>query len=124
MVAIPVNDPGRQLQTAQIIPMPVLLPPPPVIVEPVEVKEEPVTLYYIVIASLPTAAAAEIQVERFRKEGFSNLGIIGDGNKRRVYLATFDDRTDANAFLVRFRAEHPRLKDAWLLVQRTRKRLS
>ena len=86
--------------------------------KPVEEPAKEITPYYIVISSLPTESSAQIQMAQFQKEGFSSAGIISAGNKHRIYIAKFSDKTEANTFLARFRTEHPQHSDAWLLIQR------
>ena len=85
--------------------------------KPIEKPTKEITPYYIVVSSLPSASSAQMQMARFRKEGFSTADIISAGNKHRIYIAKFSDKTEANTFLVRFRTEHPQYSDAWLLIQ-------
>ena len=147
MIAIPLNDHSmQQPQMATIVSLPAIASAGTELAQPVdewieepvddpsvnsieEPVEEPIedqakdpveeiTPYYIVIASHTTEHSAQTQIAQFQKEGFSTVGIISAGNKHRIYIAKFSDKTEANTFLVRFRAEHPRHSDAWLLIQR------
>jgi hypothetical protein len=83
--------------------------------EPAESPIAETTPYYIVIASLPTDSLARIQMAALQKQGLPDLGIVGNGNRHRVYAAKFGDKTEANRFLIRFRNEWPLCQDAWLL---------
>jgi nucleoid DNA-binding protein len=126
MIATPLSDYSRRAtQTATFFPLPTIFTDVTTIEKPSEaparIAEEPEmqTPYYIVIASLPTKTSARVQIDRFEKAGLSDLGIVSAGSKHRVYIAKFSDKADANAFLLRFRAEQPRYREAWLLIQRT-----
>ncbi|MDR0543051.1 MAG: SPOR domain-containing protein [Dysgonamonadaceae bacterium] len=118
-VAIPVSDhSGRQMQIANILPIPATAANESVTVKAMEEPTEKPTPYYIIIASLPTETSAQVQMEKFRKEGLSGLGIVSAGNKHRIYAARFSDKTEANTFFIRFRNEHPQYQDAWLFIRR------
>ena len=86
--------------------------------EPMEESTEEITPYYIVISSLPTKSSAQVQMTQIKKEGFSTADIVSSGNKHRIYVAKFSDKTEANTFLARFRTQYPQYHDAWLLIQR------
>jgi hypothetical protein len=120
MVAVPVTDHSvhQSTQMAGILSLPTVAPRESEAPQPVEVPVEEVTPYYIVVASLPTEALARRQMETLREQGVPTAGIIGSGDKHRVYVEKFSDKASANTFLNRFRSEHPRNGDAWLLFQR------
>jgi hypothetical protein len=134
MVAIPVTDhSSKQLsQMANFLPSPVIASfqpevelepePEPEIAQPI--REPEITPYYIIIASLPTEASAQLQIEQFQANDLSSLGIISAGNKHRIYAARFGSKAEATTFLTHFRDEHPRFRDAWLLVQHPKNDLS
>jgi len=71
--------------------------------------------YYIVIASMPTSTLAEKALSDFQKSNFPTAQIISDENKHRIYVRQFEDKEEAEAFLIQFRADYPQHKDAWLL---------
>jgi hypothetical protein len=120
-IALPVNDHSvrPQPQAAMVLPRPVLpvrtepVAEPVVAAEPVEVR----TPYYIVVASLPTEALAQMQMEQLRQNGLLCLGIVSDQRKHRVYIARFADKSEANTFLFRFRNEQPKYQDTWLFIR-------
>ena len=129
MIAIPVNNQLMQpSQMAAMISLPVLTETKTeteaevvqAVEEWIETEEwvEEITPYYIVIASCPTENSAHDQLKQFREKGFSTADIVSVGNKHRIYIAKFSDKTEANTFLARFRTEHSQYSDAWLLIQR------
>ena len=140
MIAIPVNNHSmQQSQTAQIISLPTLTLTEAEVAQPEkESFEEPIRelieeltqapieepsgkitpYYYVVIASLPTQSSAQVQMAHIKKEGFSTADIVSVGNKHRIYVAKFCDRSEANSFLARFCTQHPKYHDAWLFIQR------
>jgi hypothetical protein len=115
MVAIPISDHSHSpSQTANLLPLPTApSPTPPEVAPPIEA-----TPYYIIVASLPTQAAAQTQIQRFQTSDLPPLRIVSDGNKHRIYVASFAHKTEATAFLTHFRTQHPQHRNAWLLIQR------
>jgi hypothetical protein len=119
MVAIPISDHSSQYsQTANLLPKPPSALHQPKPAPPAEETPAILTPYYIIVASLPTKASAQLQIERFQANGLSNLSIISANNKHRIYVASFSNKAEANTFLSHFRNEHPQHNNAWLLFQR------
>ncbi|KAA6302315.1 MAG: hypothetical protein EZS26_001428 [Candidatus Ordinivivax streblomastigis] len=96
------------------IEVPAILPAEPVKEFAIEPNKH---YYYIVLASLPTKSAAEEQVASYRKAGSIETAIISTNTRYRVYINKFEDKTEAENYLNRFRAVHPQYSDAWLLGQ-------
>ncbi len=70
--------------------------------------------YYIVVASFPTQPDAEKMLKGFEKE-FGKVSIISKNNRHRIYIQSFNDKTEAESFLEKFRINNPKHQDAWLL---------
>jgi nucleoid DNA-binding protein len=86
--------------------------------QPIAAKKAVLRHYYIIIASLPSKNSAQKQLEEFQKSGFSSADILSAENKHRIYINTFENKQEAEAFLLKFRVNYPQLADAWLLSQR------
>ena len=71
--------------------------------------------YYAIIGSF----ASETQANQFMKQinmpELTNMGIVISDGRFRVYAAKFDNRDEAQNYLVRLRANE-KFKDAWLFV--------
>ena len=73
--------------------------------------------YYIIIASLPDEPSAKKTLTLFQSKGFENAAILSADGKHRVYTNRFEDKTEAEKFLIQFRKDHP-ANEAWLLKQK------
>jgi GrpB-like predicted nucleotidyltransferase (UPF0157 family) len=74
--------------------------------------------YYIVIASLPTKDMAEKALVDFKRAGFPEVAVISKEGRHRIYIKCFEEKTDAETFLVAFRHNKPKYSDAWLFIQK------
>lgn len=85
-----------------------------------EIKRQPVNqrYYFIVVASLPTKDTARETLKRFQREGFKDAAIISEEGKHRIYINYFEEKSDAETFLKRFREDNPKYAKSWLLGQR------
>jgi nucleoid DNA-binding protein len=77
-----------------------------------------VRTYYIVIASFPKKELAEEKLSGFKQNGFPDVAIISKENKHRIYIRRFEERKEAESYLVTFRRDYPQYFDAWLLIQK------
>ena len=111
------------------------VPTLPIVAEeekPVEAKEKPVEAvvekkavsrhYYIVVASLPTSALAKKALNDFQQSLFPAARMVSEGNKHRIYVRQFENKSEAETYLFQFRSQYPQHKDAWLLSQRENNR--
>jgi len=70
--------------------------------------------YYIIIASLPDESSAQKTLTLFQSKGFENAAILSVDGRHRIYTNRFEDKTEAEKFLIQFRKDHP-ANEAWLL---------
>lgn len=80
-----------------------------------EIPQAPSKRYYLVIASLPSEAQAKDFMETVDRQKYGNADIVLRGNKYRVYADSFDNRADAESYLVSLRKDK-RYQDAWLFI--------
>jgi hypothetical protein len=71
--------------------------------------------YYIIVASLPNQAAAEKTLVEFRSIGFEDAAILSSDGRHRIYTNRFENKAEAEKFLIQFRTNHPEQANAWLL---------
>lgn len=74
--------------------------------------------YHIIIASLPSRETAQLEIERFARNGISPLTIIERDNKARLSIRYFNTIEEASAFSDKLKKTHPELSDAWILTVR------
>ncbi|MCL1934142.1 MAG: SPOR domain-containing protein [Candidatus Azobacteroides sp.] len=77
--------------------------------------------YYVIIADSPDQLSAEKAAAEFQSQGFENATILLSDGKYRIYTNYFEDRTEAEQFLIRFQKDYPAHADAWILEQKTKK---
>ena len=88
-------------------------------------KETPVStpriisnnFYYIIVGSWPNEIYAKNAQAEFHLKGFRDAGTLYNDNKYRIYINRFDDRGDAEKFLIQFRQDYPMYENAWILMQ-------
>jgi len=71
--------------------------------------------YYIIVASSPELPFAKKKLAEFQSKGFHNADIISSNGKHRIWVERFENKADADKFLLQFRKDHPALSDAWPL---------
>jgi hypothetical protein len=94
---------------------------PEAIVSPAEIVNSVKTgtiHYYLVIASFPSQTVTKRILNEFHSKGFEDAAILPSDGRYRIYTKRFDDKTEAEKFLVQFRKDHPAQADAWLLKQK------
>lgn len=74
--------------------------------------------YYVVIAGATSQSEAQRLINKFKSQGFENLGSLSSGKRIRIYAASFASRQEAEKYLVDFKAENPKLHDAWVYHQK------
>ena len=74
--------------------------------------------YYIVVASLPNIDSAKKTLTEFQARGFKEAAIISSEGRHRIYANRFENKAEAEKFLLQFRKDHPAQADAWLLRQK------
>ena len=73
--------------------------------------------FYIVVASWPNEIYAKNAQSEFHSKGFRDTGILHGDNKYRIYINRFEDKKDAEKFLIQFRQDNPTYGNAWILKQ-------
>jgi nucleoid DNA-binding protein len=86
-------------------------------IETAEIKVSHSRQYFIVVASLPNRKSAEDTLSEFQSKGFKNVGITSSEGKHRIYINRFEDKKEAESFLIGFRKDNPKYSTAWLLGQ-------
>ncbi|MBO6012348.1 MAG: SPOR domain-containing protein [Bacteroidales bacterium] len=84
---------------------------------PVVAVTKPQKYYLIIVCSCTTQEDAEYQMHRLEKLGYNGLGILPRDGRYRIFINTFDVKTDAETYLNALR-ENKTFADAWLLAVR------
>lgn len=79
---------------------------------------KPLKTYYIIIGGDTSRAQADRILAATKNEGFKSADLVSSADRHRIYVASFDDKDKANAYLDSFRKKYPAHKDAWLLSKR------
>ena len=74
--------------------------------------------YYIIVASLPNPDSAKKTLSEFQTKGFKDAAIISSDGRYRIYSNRFENKAEAEKFLLQFRKDYPAQADAWLLKQK------
>jgi hypothetical protein len=94
-------------------------PPPPVVqtLQPTVKAVEATTqkIYYAIIGSFVSEKQANQYMQQINIPELTNMGIVKNEERVRVYAEKFDKREDAQNYILRLRANE-RLKDTWLFV--------
>lgn len=81
----------------------------PIITEPAK------DVYYIIIAGAAGQSEADRLIKNFESQGLDNLGSLPSSGKRvRIYAASFGSRQDAEQYLIKFKSDNPKFRDAWV----------
>jgi len=71
--------------------------------------------YYIIIASFPDQRSAEKTLAEIQSGSFENAAILSSDGRHRIYTNRFEDKAEAEKFLIQFRKDYPEQANAWLL---------
>ena len=71
--------------------------------------------YYVIVASLPDRISAQKTILNVKSSGFENAAILSTDGKHRIYINRFEDKTEADKFLIKFRKDNPKYANAWIL---------
>lgn len=88
------------------------------VAEDSKVKKTAESKFFVVIGSADSKPEAERALKKFKTQGYTNADILSGVNKSRIYIASFDDKTKAEQYLVSFRKSNPKLKDAWVFTKK------
>ncbi|GAB6120612.1 HU domain-containing protein [Dysgonomonas termitidis] len=75
-------------------------------------------LYYIIVGGEDTMDRANNLLAKIKNNGFNKANIVEGGDRYRIYVSSFDDKTEAESFLDTFRKENPKFESAWLYSKR------
>jgi hypothetical protein len=95
------------------------IPPPPVVQEsqPIlqSIKATSQKTYYAILGSFISEKQANQFIQQINMPELTNMGIVINEERVRVYAEKFDNREDAQNYILRLRANE-KLKDTWLFV--------
>lgn len=74
--------------------------------------------YYLIVGGESTANRAENTLQKFRHEGFANAQLLVSPQRYRIYVASFDNKKEAENYLIQFRNNNPKYQTAWIHSQR------
>lgn len=107
VVAIPEKEPIKQLPVSE---------PVKNIVK--ETKKTPTAKYYVIIGSAGNKSEAQTVLKKFKAQGFQNANIVNSAERSRIYIASFEDKGQAEKYLSKFKNSNPKLSDAWVYTKR------
>lgn len=81
-------------------------------------KATPSRIYYIIIGGEENQTRANKLLNKIQSSDFPNASIIESQDRYRIYISTFEDKSEAEAFLESFRKENPKYESAWLYSKR------
>jgi cell division septation protein DedD len=89
--------------------------------EPVPQASKPaltkVKRYFVIVGGDENKSGARSLLSQFRSSGFKDADIVDSPERYRVYVAVFNDKPDADAYLSRFRRKYPAHADAWIFTK-------
>lgn len=88
--------------------------------EPSIVASKSAKTYYIIVGGEDSKTLADRLLSRIQADSFPNASIVESGGRYRIYVASFDDKAEAEAYLDTFREENPKYKTAWLYSKRNK----
>lgn len=74
----------------------------------------PARTYYIVIGGEEEKGRADRLLYKIQSSEFPNASMIESADRFRIYVSSFDDKKEAEAFLESFRKDNPKYESAWL----------
>lgn len=75
-------------------------------------------IYYIIVGGEDTMDRANNLLSKIKNNGFNNANIVEGDDRYRIYISSFEDKTQAESFLDTFRKENPKFETAWLYSKR------
>jgi hypothetical protein len=81
-------------------------------------KKTSTRIYYIIIGGEDTKGRADRLLSKIQSEDFPAAQIVETTDRYRVYVKSFEDKSEAESFLERFRLENPKFQTAWLFSKR------
>lgn len=84
----------------------------------IEKKAISTRTYYIIIGGEDSPARAKQLLNKMKESGFADARILETSDRYRIYISSFDDKSEAESFLTSFRKENPKYETAWLFSKR------
>ena len=113
------QEPVLEAETIEYTAISEETPPSPVVqAAPPIVKITETTsqkIYYAIIGSFTSEKQANQFIQQINMPELTNMGIVTNEERVRVYAEKFDNRGDAQNYILRLRA-NAKLKDTWLFV--------
>ena len=76
--------------------------------------------YYIIVAGDTDKVRANKLLSGFKNKGFKNASIVEGSDRFRVYVASFENKNEANSYLDSFKKKNSSFSDAWLFTKRVK----
>jgi len=74
--------------------------------------------YYLVIAILPDSITAEKAIANFQFRGFKTATMLFSDGRYLIYTNYFENKDEAENYIIQFRQDNPSQANAWLLKRR------
>ncbi|MFR9166034.1 MAG: hypothetical protein ACLVKO_07400 [Dysgonomonas sp.] len=75
--------------------------------------------YYIIVAGDTNEQRVQRLLSQFRQGGFSNAEVVMSSDRMRISVASFENKQQAESYLLQFRKNNPKHNDAWLYTKRS-----
>ena len=105
---------ATEIPTPEITSSPEIATPLPEVTNPAQTETDALH-YYIIIASLPDQVSAQKTLAKLQFDGFQNAAILSSDNRYRIYANRFEDKAEAEKFLIQFKEDYPAQAHAWML---------
>ncbi|MEN9919763.1 MAG: hypothetical protein RL662_2199 [Bacteroidota bacterium] len=88
----------------------------------VEVVESPIVNkekeksnnFFLIVGGSTKQSEVQRLLKKMKSQGFSEADVLKSKDRTRVYVASFTTANDAEQYLETFKANNPRLSDAWI----------
>lgn len=74
--------------------------------------------YYIIVGGEESKYRADKLLSKIQSADFPTANIVESADRYRIYVSAFDNKSDAEEYLEKFRTNNPRYKTAWLFSKR------
>lgn len=74
--------------------------------------------YYMILGGASSLNTANKIKEQFEADGLRNLQIVESPDRYRIYIQSFEDKTEAEQAVIQFRKDNPKYETAWIFSKR------
>lgn len=74
--------------------------------------------FFVIIGSAGSKSEAQKALKTFKSQGYKDANIVNSGDRNRIYVASFEDKAQAEKYLASFKKSNPKLNDAWVFTKR------